>query len=497
MHGRKRLLGRVSAMSYDKEARREAARRGWEKRRDREQLTKLQLPDYGHTPGTPRLPVGATDIPAVLPVGTNWQAALSADYEDFVVNVDPDGHVKVRTMAAPVFSKLATRIAKLDWDVKGGNAPRRKWFAKRFEETLDFPGLVHSAVWMLSEGARYAQMKPAPARVGMFLSWDFGGSEWIKEKAGGRLHNDGTHLYEVQGFPPIGPSRVAKVLPKEDFIEFRWGSTPNPEGDTTLGVLLVNIAIAWWDGFFRSKQSAKAAGIPITLVEHEFKQMRSDLRAARIVANTNAIREAQSGAGGGVVGLDAAAKARILAPTPGMLADVWLHLEKLYAIVQQAVLHNTLTSTTAGSGPAGSSTVHLSEEDAAVLVVAMKIADAINRRAVPALVRWNDGFDVPPLGADEEECYFWPQFPTEGDEGDIETDGELDVEGVGASADKDDKDDKDENDGGIQLSYTLEQVAYGTMHEAAALEVLSMAYPAMSEEKLRALIQDAKQLAPK
>lgn len=410
-------------MAKDK-ARAERARRGWETRRERERLTKLQMPDYGHTPGTQTAIAGPFDVAEVLPVGMNSQAALSADFEDFVVHVDVDGHVKVRTMAAPVFNKLATRISKLDWTVQGGNAMRREWFAKKFDEALDFPGLVQSAVWMISEGARYAQIKPAPARSDMTISWDFHGCERIKEKAGGRIHNDGVNLYEVQGFPAIGPSRPPKLLPKEEFIEFRWGSTSNPEGDTTLGVLLVNIAIAWWDALHRAKLSAKAAGIPITIIEHDFKQMRADRVAGRINANTNAIKTAQ--ATGGVVGLDAAAKARILAPTPGMLADVWLHLDKLYAMVQQAVLQNTLTTNTADSGPAGSSTVHLSEEDAAVLVIAMKIAEPFNRRAVPLLARWNEGFDIPPLADGEEECYFWPQFPTEDDEGDVETEGERD-----------------------------------------------------------------------
>jgi hypothetical protein len=93
--------------------------------------------------------------------------------------------------------------------------------------------------------------------------------------------------------------------------------------------------------------------------------------------------------------------------------------------MEQELLNNSLTSSTADSGPAGSSTVHLSEEDNAVLVGAMQIAEAMNADLIPYLFRINDGFaDVPELGDDEPECYFWPEPPKQADAGNMGEDGE-------------------------------------------------------------------------
>lgn len=381
---------------------------------------RLFLPDYGHTPNITTAPSATgQDVGEELPWGINGNAAMSADYQDHVIDIEDDAHVKARK-CLPVsiaVEKAAAGIAKLDWQVRGGNPARAEWVKKKLEHSLAFYHLLENCVWAKLEGARYHQLKPAPARSGdMTVSWDFEHGARIKEKAGGTIHNDGVNLYEVRRGGAT-EQRTERLLDHADFLEFRPGLTPNPEGNTTLGMSLAPLVAAWHDGLYRAKQNAKVASLPATIVEHDFRQRRPSTVSAAISANVTAIQQAQST--GGVVGLSAEAKAKILQPAPGMLADLWVHLEKIVGMVYQAILHNSLTTTTSDSGPAGSSKVHMSEEDKAILVLAMQIADAFNKWAVPALFRWNDGFDVPPLNDGEEEVYFWPEPPKDSDAGEI------------------------------------------------------------------------------
>jgi hypothetical protein len=378
------------------------------KLRLRERIVRLLLPDYGHSPNTPTAPGGLTDVAEELPRQRNANAAMAADYEDHVATLDIDAHPNARK-CLPVqigVSKLAGNIATVNWEVRGGNAARAEWLHKRFEGFYAWAALVENYVWSMLEGARYHQMKPAPARGDMFIGFDFEHGAAYKEKAGGTIHNDGVNLFEITR-PGLEGLRQTRVLPRRDWIELRPGLTRNPEGDSTLGMSLVPLVQAWHDGMYRAKQSAKAAGFPVTLIEHSLSNRRPGSMAGAMAVNANAMRSAQA-TPGSVLSMSDEAKARILEPTPGMMRDVWEHLINIAGMVYQALLHNSLTTQTTDSGPTGSSYVHLGEEQTAVLVAAIRFIEMFNRQAVPRLFEWNAGFDVPPLNEDEEECYFWP-----------------------------------------------------------------------------------------
>lgn len=355
------------------------------------------------------------DLAAEIPFSRFLLAGGLADYADDVYDLDPQGYAIIRRCPPIVAAvrKAGQRVCKLDWQVKGGNPARAAAFKEIFEQAIGWPGYFTWQTWALFEGYRVMQIKEAQAKEGRWTvpDWRLGGRR--KWKAGptdgkGTVHFDGETLASVQEVTAL-EIKKSEALPRDEFVIFRPGAGSNPEGDFELPLIAYDIAKDWKNGRLNASKYVEIYGVPMRGYEKNIEKMRPGAVEGVLEAARDKVQQLKTGS---VIALPSGDKLTLFEPQGHALADLWGHMRELAGIVWQLILFTKLTQDTADAGPTGSSSVGLSEEDAAMLVLGMEHAEALNTDFVP----WADARnELPPLGEDEHECYFWPEPPKSAD----------------------------------------------------------------------------------
>lgn len=412
---------------YDKEQRAAAARKGWEKRRANDDV-KLKLPDHGVTSDAGSIPPGVTDetdVGAVLPVIRDVLAGGIAKWEDTVFNIDATGYQLIRTCPAVLGSvqKLAYRTAALDLVVVG-EGERAEAIQEITDQAEGVPEMIEWATWARPEGLRFMQIKEARSLEGENI-WtvpNFIGGGRKKQNAGGQIQWDGTRLMQI--FQTTGVAKTdPKVLPLENFIIFRPGAGSNPEGDLELGIALYRVAYNWTEAFKSMDKLTELFSVPMRILEKKVNKVRPTQVPTILTDGAVKLAAQQRDQ---VFAMSSEDVIKLLQPLGRPLNDMVEYAVYLEGVVDQLLLGNTLTSQTMEAGPAGSSMVHLSEEDKFVFHNAHLIAQPLNTHLIPWIERKNE---LPELAEGEQEPYyqFQPMGQREGEQTAIS--GEEDLSG--------------------------------------------------------------------
>lgn len=398
-----------------------------------EKLFRFKLTDYG-TDGP--LPQGNTegstrDLAGELPVTRDILAGGLADWPDDVYDQNTLGHALIRR-CPPILTAIEKRargIAKLDWNVEGGNPARAEAFKEWFDGCVGWSGYFTWMEWAHAEGYRVHQIKKYEGdeqKKWTVADWRLGGRR--KWKAGptdgkGTVHWDGTRLAKVRQVTAGPTGFVADYdpmeLPRNEYALYRPGSGSNPEGDMDLMLILLDIATDWKGGRLNAAKYVEIYGVPMRGYEKNLQNARPGTVSGTLDGVAAQISATKSG---GTVAIPTGDALKLFQPNGSALTDLWAHMRELAGLVWLLLLDNKLTQDTADAGGTGSSTVGLSEKDIAILVAAMGQAEVINTDIVPWAIENNP--DFPPLNEGEEECYFWPEPPKATDAGEMGTDGE-------------------------------------------------------------------------
>lgn len=403
-----------------------AARKGWDTRRENIQL---KLPDYGATGPQPKIPgklAEQIDVGATLPIIRDALAGGIAKWPDEVFDVDPQGYQLMRTCPCVLGSvqKLGQRTAALDL-VAVGEGDRAEAMQDIIDQANGVPEMVTWATWARLEGVRYMQLKKMASREGseIMVVPDFIGGGRKKQNAGGSLQWDGTTIMQKQETTGVVHRKSAE-LPRNDFMIIRPGAGGNPEGDLELGVACWRIARSWTNASNNMDKFVDLHGVPMRIINRKLDKVRPDQVQGLLTSAATQLALQQHDQAFAMSSDDLIS---LLQPKGRPLQDMVEYAVYLEGVVDQLILLNTLTSNTSDSGPAGSSSVHLSEEDKAVLFNGHLIAQALNADLIPWIHRMNP--DLPELGEDEQEVYyqFQPMGQREGEETAIA--GEEDLSG--------------------------------------------------------------------
>jgi len=397
--------------TYDSKRRSEAAKKAWETKRANKAKLELELKDYGVTqPLPPTQKIEGRDYGTELPVTRHPLAGGIAEWDDPVFTEDPAVYTKF-VESAPTnmaITKLGKRAAALDWVIVG-EGPRAEALQEIIDNSLCWDEYVQWMVWALLEGVRFIQMKPAASPEGTGLN----GQPWIvpdffmggrrKEKAGGTIQWDGHRIVEVQQTTGL-EARPAKELPYDEFIIFRPGGGSSPEGDHFLARCLLPVADDWLNARRNTREYMNLFGIPARVLRKKLDEITPDKVTTALQTALNKIKDQQFQ---NAVALSMDEEYNLMEPRGQGFADMITYLRYLEGVANQLIVLNTLTSDTAESGPAGSSGVHLSEEDKAILIIAIALAESFNRYGLPWIHKRNP--HIPALQEGETEPYLWPQ----------------------------------------------------------------------------------------
>ena len=387
-------------------------------------MARLAVQDYGHDRNlrTASTRGGTLDVGYDEPTYRAFEAGGAAEWPDPVFELNPKGHLLVRTTppAIVAFEKLGNRKAKLDWTIQGGNPARAEQFKYMITHTPGWQAMLIWFAWARADGLRFMQIKRLDKRFNP-SHWtlpDLRGGGRLKLRAGGRLHWDGVNLYNArndQGFEIKEPELIKA---RDQFMVHRPGAGSSPAGDLDMGVALYNLCESWWDGFQADKIYKKRYNQEIYNSGRK-RQRAPNVQASFASAKERVVQLDEEGPGGLIV-MSGEDELKLRALQTNGLQDLWHSMDKTAGIIYLMALGSKITSDTSDAQGVGSSGVGLSEELAAVLALANYDAETINADLIPWYARMNDEF-LEPLRDDEEECFVVPQAPKAGDQGDIDS----------------------------------------------------------------------------
>lgn len=387
---------------YDSKRRSEAATKAWAKRKaDHDELVRLALPDYDTIGDQPKVPAPLADnvdIGIELPFTRDALAGGIADWEDDVFDVDPNGYRLMRNCPAvqAVIRKLGIRTAGLDLVVVGEGA-RAEALQEIIDQAEGKQEMVEWNTWAQIEGVRYIQIKQKASREGgpIWVVPTFIGGGRKKQKAGGDLQWDGTRIMSVQKTTGV-THRAPEELPREQFMICRPGCGSNPEGDLELGVSAYRLAFDWNEVRKSQGKYTELFAVPMRIIQRKLDSMRPDQIRGFLSASVEQLQLQQNDR---AIGLSQDDIIKLLQPQGRPLLDMTDYKKSIETALSVLILLNALTSDTADSGPAGSSTVHLSEENDAVRHNAHIVLQPLNRDLLPWIYQHNP--DLPELAQGE------------------------------------------------------------------------------------------------
>lgn len=371
-------------------------------------------------------------------------------FRDKISDLNPDAYSMMRSCKATLqpIKKLGQSISCIPLKVVG-EGPRAEAIQAIHDQAHAFPAFIRDAVWAYYEGVTFHQIKVGATREGpdAWIIPSFKGGTFRKINAGGTMapYIVGSNVVKQRQYETTiaGEESLEASYPRDEFIVFRPGNGTNPEGDLDLGLCAYKAA-QFYNFVEKILQAyAERHGLPREVFQTAWGKMRPTqletlgLQKARTIAGAKP---------GEILQMGVADLLKIVEPS-GQSASFLLELKREIAgDVHKLILLQELTSSTKDAGPAGSSTVHYTEEQKAIRSVAKDIEESLNDDYLPWIIRNNP--DLPPLGENDSEVYFEFEFEAPEDEltlqGDMEDDGNDNAElpeGDGAEVDDETYDD--------------------------------------------------------
>lgn len=463
---------------YTHTRRADAAKRGWETRREKH----LAQPRYKTVDAPPEFSIGNEELAAELPISSNALAGDIPKWEDPLMELSISAHIEMRRCLAikKGTRKLAIRTQKLNWTMVGAKkakAPKRPAPAPALDlsplDTLGMaadPALVAAIMPDAAAGTAQPPADPAPAQTqtraealaeifGQIQGWsDFvehctgslvdgtrfqqiktveandqrnrSQGKWTvpdlymgarhRFNAGGDIEWDGAgQLVQVQS-TTAQASRQTKKLPLDQFAIHRPGPGSNPEGDLDLGVALYNGVVKPWNrGITSGDLWVRLFAIPAVMLGAKLDGARPD-RITSMLAQRAQQMAAALQSPGAPTALSNQETVSLLQADPGGLTGIVEWQRYLESQVDDVLTLAALTSS-AGLSQAnrtGDTSEQKDNEDEAAFANGVQIAETFNRHILPWIIDKNP--DLPPLAEGESEVYLWPNDPQKGDEQDVD-----------------------------------------------------------------------------
>lgn len=363
-------------MPFDSDSARKAAKKRWET---------FKMKDHG----LPEKNLSTKDIlddndGAELPVNRDPLAAGIAEWPDLVYELDPNAYHIISRCPA-IFSpikKLAVRIAKLDWVVVG-QGPDAIVAQESLDNAKGLPQAIEWLLWALVEGVRFVYKDRGV--VGGVVVPDFRQGGRKKKNAGGLIQWDGTRIVQVREVTGVATA-VDKTLNRDDWIVFRPGGGSNPEGEPEIGLIAYDIAKDYTEARKNMAAYMELHGVPMRVIKRRLDKARSSQISGLLGDAAEKYARIKNNQ---VAALSSDDSLELLEPKGQGFKDMREYTQELSSEFQAAILGNTLTTNTATSGPAGSSDVHLQEEDEFVMYYALLIADALTDDLLPWMLVQN------------------------------------------------------------------------------------------------------------
>jgi hypothetical protein len=399
-------------------------------------LFRLEWPSWLNTSGSTPISKAPKDVQIGGELPNTFVPRISTpfpEWEDEVYNLNFNAYKLMRRCPAVIqpVKKLGERIAAMDLKVVGP-AERSAAIQKIIKQAYCLPDAIKFLVWGYLMGVVFVQISKGVTREGpdIFTVPDFMGGARHKWKAGGTYAWDWKRIMKQQDDETVAATwdvTKEQEVRIEDHIIFRPGIGSSPEGDLDLAYAVFRLAERYELISKNIDAYADRHGLPREIIKKEMNQVAAANAAA---VRNNAARSVANLTSGQAVGLSVKEALEYLEPS-GTTADFLLEsLTEVYGEVHRLILNQDLTSSTKGAGPAGSSQVHLAEEEIAVQTAARQIAECFNRYLLPWILRENE--DIPELPEGEDECYieFVKAEAEEEEEEDEDTEDEEPVEGA-------------------------------------------------------------------
>lgn len=479
----------------------QAAKKGWETRRK-------NLENYGTTDSLGAIPNPAAelDLATELPTSRLFEAGGMASWTDVIYQLDPDGYRLLRNCAPIIkaINKRGTRIAKLNWTVRGEGA-RAKAMAEIVEQIHNWTDMIKWLTWGMVEGVRFMQIKASKAREGSepWLVPDFFMGGRKKFKAGGDIQWDGNTLVQTRLTTGVAERQIKK-LPLWQFIVHRPGGGSSPEGDLELGTAAYRLAFSWEEFHKNIDAHGELFGVPIRVFKGKMDNVRPDRVGTLVTDRINRLASLRENK---TMMLSDEEMLELIEPKGKGFEDMIEYCRYLEGVIDQLFLDNQLTSSVSDAQRTGDTGVHLAEESESIFVGAMDIAASLNRSLMPWIVRKNP--NLPPLADGEMEPYLWPEPAEESDETDDQSiDAESEGDSLVAEATTNPETETEPEAGkevaalalnGAQITSLqgiVQAVSDGTLPEDTAKVLIRKAFPTFTDQDIADMLDPTKNFNP-
>ena len=345
------------------------------------------VPDYGAT--QPLVPAPADGpLATELPITRDFLAGGIAEFDRLGLT---EAGFEVLYKSAPIIksvNKLSQRAQQYELKAAGEDSEYKEWLQENINQAEDLQAMVDWMTWANYDGARFCQMfrKSAPDGITPMIVPSFHGGGRIKSSAGGTIAWDGVRLVEIQQFSFVGGRTEPKELPIREFVIHRPGAGSNPEGDLYAALAMITLAEDYDDSRLNLRNYIKLYGTPAKLIKKDLANARPT-EVDMILQRGKEV--AKKIVAGSTASFNKADIIELLEPKGHGVDDLLSALRYYEGVADQFILLNLLTSDTRESGAAGSSQVHKTEEDIAVVVNLKRIAASMNRHVIPWINFWN------------------------------------------------------------------------------------------------------------
>lgn len=217
-----------------------------------------------------------------------------------------------------------------------------------------------------------------------------------KASAGGNLRWDGFNLFKVREYVGLmqDPANMQEaMLDRSIYILHLPHATSSPEGDTEFAERLLAHAHDY-NTACKSLLTYLSRANPFYFAQVNAKHVSPTVLAARKQAVADAVVDAQRA--GVLVDSDFISAVQAVNIEGTALAGLLDAVQVKRDQAHQAILHQSLTTSTADTGPTGSSAVAERTEDRAIDTVCTLLAETLNRDLVSWIQRYNPWTAVAP-----------------------------------------------------------------------------------------------------
>lgn len=358
-----------------------------------------------------------------LPVSVSGNAGGFPIYQDELIDLDAAAYTINRQSPCVYMpmQKVGQLLSKREVVVVG-NGSRQSIYQEIIDNMYGLKDAIRDMVWGFPEGMIFCHIKVGMSNdslTGPYVLPDLRGGVRKKSNAGGFLRWDGERVVREQRSTGVAVADGTDTLPKElnrkDFIVFHPGASGNPEGNMELGINLYKCARSWNRATKNLDLFSDRFGLPVERLR-QGGQMTAAASATVLLAKSTVLSGRLPGQ---PISLTMRDELELLEPK-GTGAEIMLMLRRdSESMASRLILQNDLTSTTANSGPSGSSMVQEGQQSDGL----ESWADSLMCAFTEDLLAWiaENNPDMPP-----DETMYYLELVEQTQEMDVDDNPHLD-----------------------------------------------------------------------